>query len=68
MLLGELSSFMDIRVTEQDRGQISIYTTSGVSLYDHKASTLQFDGHDMIGPQSPGARMRMSGRSAPFGL
>ena len=51
-LIGELSSFMDIRITEQDRGQISIYTTSGVSLYDHKASSLQFDGHDMIGPQS----------------
>jgi flagellar hook-associated protein 1 len=52
VLIGELSSFMDIRITEHDRGQISIYTSSGVSLYDHKASRLRFDGHDMIGPQS----------------
>jgi flagellar hook-associated protein 1 FlgK len=52
VLVGELSSFMDIRISEQDRGQISIYTTSGVSLYDHKASQLRFDGHDMIGSQS----------------
>lgn len=52
VLIGELSSFMDVRISEQDRGQISIYTTSGVSLYDHKASQLSFDGRDMIGPQS----------------
>jgi flagellar hook-associated protein 1 FlgK len=52
VLLGELSSFMDIRISELDLSQISIYTSSGVSLYDHKASQLRFDGHDMIGPQS----------------
>jgi flagellar hook-associated protein 1 FlgK len=52
LLLGELSGFMDIRITDLDRGQIAIYTTSGVSLYDHKASNLRFDGQDTIGPQS----------------
>jgi flagellar hook-associated protein 1 FlgK len=52
VLLGELSGFMDIRISQLDLGQISIYTSSGVSLYDHKASRLRFDGHDMIGPQS----------------
>lgn len=52
MLLGELSGFMDIRISELEQGQIAIYTTSGISLYDHKASRLRFDGQDTIGPQS----------------
>lgn len=52
VLIGELSGFMDIRISELEHGQIAIYTTSGVTLYDHKASQLRFDGQDMIGPQS----------------
>lgn len=51
-LLGELSSLMDIRIVELDRGQVSIFTLSGVSLYDHKAARLRFDGYDTVGAQS----------------
>lgn len=51
-LLAELSGFMDIRATELDHGQISIYTASGVSLYDNKAARLHFDGADTVGPHS----------------
>lgn len=51
-LLGELSGFMDIRISELDHGQISIYTTSGTTLYDHKASRLSFDGQDTINANS----------------
>jgi flagellar hook-associated protein 1 FlgK len=52
VLIGELSGFVDIRISELEQGQIAIYTTSGVSLYDHKASQLRFDGQDAVGPQS----------------
>jgi flagellar hook-associated protein 1 FlgK len=52
VLIGELSSFMDIRVVDLERGQIAIFTLSGVSLYDHKAARLSFEGRDSVGPQS----------------
>jgi flagellar hook-associated protein 1 FlgK len=51
-LVAELSKLMDVRVVELERGQISIFTNSGVSLFDHKAARLAFDGRDTIGPQS----------------
>jgi flagellar hook-associated protein 1 FlgK len=51
-LIGELSGLMDIRVVDLEQGQISIFTTSGVTLYDHKASRLRFDGYDSVGPES----------------
>ena len=51
-LVAELSRLMDVRVVELERGQISIFTNSGVSLFDHKAALLTFDGRDTIGPQS----------------
>lgn len=51
-LIGELSGLMDIRVVELDEGQISIFTLSGVSLFDHRASRLRFDGYDTVGPES----------------
>ena len=51
-LIAELSKLIDVRVVELERGQISIFTNSGVSLFDHKAAHLAFDGRDTIGPQS----------------
>jgi len=51
-LIGELSGLMDVKVVDIGRGQISIFTTSGVSLFDHKASRLRFDGYDSVGPES----------------
>jgi flagellar hook-associated protein 1 FlgK len=51
-LVAELSRLLDIRVVELERGQISIFTNSGVSLFDHKAARLSFDGRDTIGAQS----------------
>jgi flagellar hook-associated protein 1 FlgK len=48
MLVADLSSMIDIRTVELQSGQISIFTTSGVSLYDHKASRLAFDGRDTL--------------------
>jgi flagellar hook-associated protein 1 FlgK len=51
-LIGELAGLMDIRVVEADRGQLSIFTTSGVALFDHKASRLRFDGYDNVGAES----------------
>jgi len=51
-LIAELSKLMDVRVVEFERGQVSIFTNSGVSLFDHKAARLSFDGRDTIAPQS----------------
>ncbi|MCC6946263.1 MAG: flagellar hook-associated protein FlgK [Bradyrhizobiaceae bacterium] len=51
-LVAELSGMIDVRVVEIGRGQISIFTLSGVSLFDHKASRLRFDGYDSVGPES----------------
>ena len=51
-LIAELSKLMDVRVVELERGQVSIFTNSGVSLFDHKAARLSFDGRDTIAPQS----------------
>lgn len=52
LLIGELSGFMDVRVSDLEQGQIAIYTTSGVSLYDHRASQFTFDGQDTVSPNS----------------
>jgi flagellar hook-associated protein 1 FlgK len=51
-LIAELSKLMDVRVVEFERGQVSIFTNSGVSLFDHKAARLSFDSRDTIAPQS----------------
>ncbi len=52
VLIGELSGLVDIRTVETGPGQVAIFTTSGVSLFDHKASQLGFDGRDGVSPQS----------------
>jgi flagellar hook-associated protein 1 FlgK len=51
-LVGELAGLIDIRVVSVAGNQISIFTNSGVSLFDHKASVLSFDGRDSIHAQS----------------
>lgn len=47
-LIAELSTFMDVQVVETGNGQVSIFTTSGVSLFDHKAARISFDGRDSL--------------------
>lgn len=51
-LVSELSTLLDIRVVDIGRGQISIFTNSGVSLFDNKAARLSFDGRDRLDAQS----------------
>ncbi len=52
VLIGELSGLVDVRTVETGPGQVAIFTTSGVSLFDHKASRLGFDGRDGVNAQS----------------
>jgi flagellar hook-associated protein 1 FlgK len=48
----ELSGLLDVRVTSLGNGQVSIFTTSGVSLYDGQPSTLSFDAKTALNPSS----------------
>jgi flagellar hook-associated protein 1 FlgK len=48
----ELSGLIDIRVLSSDNNGISIFTNSGVSLYDGQAATLSFDGRPALNAQS----------------
>jgi flagellar hook-associated protein 1 FlgK len=48
----ELSGLLDVRVTSLGNGQISIFTTSGVSLYDGQPSKLSFDAKTALNPSS----------------
>lgn len=52
VLVGELSGLIDIRTVDSGPGQIAIFTTSGIGLFDHKASRLAFDGRDGVNAQS----------------
>jgi len=51
-LIGELSGLLDIRVISLSNNQISIFTNSGVSLFDHQAARLSFDTRDVLSAQS----------------
>jgi flagellar hook-associated protein 1 FlgK len=51
-LVAELSTLIDTQVVELENGQLTIFTSSGVSLFDHKASILSFDGRDQLNAQS----------------
>lgn len=51
-LIGELSGLIDVRTVDTGPGQVAIFTTSGVSLFDHKASRLSFDGRDGVNAQA----------------
>jgi flagellar hook-associated protein 1 FlgK len=50
--IAELSGLIDIRVNSMGNNQLSIFTTSGVSLYDGQASTLTFDARPALNPYS----------------
>lgn len=52
VLIGELSGLIDVRTVETGPGQVAIFTTSGISLFDHKASRLAFDGRDGVNAQA----------------
>lgn len=52
-MINELSMYMDVRVTENPNGSVSLTTQSGLRLYDSGvASTLAFDGRGQLTPQS----------------
>lgn len=46
--IAELSGLLDIRVNSMGNNQLSIFTTSGVSLYDGQAATLTFDARPAL--------------------
>jgi flagellar hook-associated protein 1 len=48
----ELSGLMDIRAVSTGNNGISIFTTSGVSLYDGQAAKLSFDARPALNPGS----------------
>jgi flagellar hook-associated protein 1 len=50
--IDKLSKLMDVRVVKGDNNQVSVFTTSGVQLVGTKASTLSFDSHPTVTPQS----------------
>jgi flagellar hook-associated protein 1 len=50
--IDKLSKLMDVRVVKGDNNQVSVFTTSGVQLVGTKASTLSFDAHPTVTPQS----------------
>jgi flagellar hook-associated protein 1 FlgK len=47
-LIAELATLVDIQTVDAADGQIAIFTTSGVSLFDRKAARLEFDGRDNL--------------------
>ena len=51
-LIAELGTLVDIQTVDAADGQVSIFTTSGVSLFDRKAGRLNFDGRDNLNAQS----------------
>ena len=50
--IDRLASLLDIDVVNRHGGQISIFTKSGVSLYDGKAATLSFDERGALSPDT----------------
>jgi flagellar hook-associated protein 1 len=52
-ILSDLSRLVDLRVTEGSRGQVSVYTTGGLQLFDNGAATsLSFDERGFLSPES----------------
>jgi flagellar hook-associated protein 1 FlgK len=50
--VSELSGLLDIRVVPIDGGQLSIFTTSGISLFDSRAAHLDFDAQPAVNAQA----------------
>jgi flagellar hook-associated protein 1 len=52
-LINELSSYVDVRVSDGENGSISVFTTGGLQLFDGVASVrLEFDQRTNLSPQS----------------
>jgi flagellar hook-associated protein 1 FlgK len=52
-IINDLSHFMDIRVTERERGTVTVFTTAGLQLFDGTAPVkLTFDQRSAISPAS----------------
>lgn len=54
-ILSEMSRYVDLRISERERGQVSVYTTGGLQLFDSgTAVKLSFDqrGASSIGPEA----------------
>ncbi|MEH6725099.1 MAG: flagellar hook-associated protein FlgK [Hyphomicrobiales bacterium] len=52
MYVDQLAQYMDVRVSKDSRGGISINTAGGASLFDGRAATLEFDSRGQMTPQS----------------
>jgi flagellar hook-associated protein 1 FlgK len=50
--LDQLADLMDIRVTENDSGTVSVFTSSGLQLVGSEASKLSFDPQGMMTPNA----------------
>ncbi|HOV03880.1 MAG TPA: flagellar hook-associated protein FlgK [Kaistiaceae bacterium] len=50
--IAQLSQLMDIRVVGGEGGPVSIFTTSGVALFDGTAAQLSFDQHSTMTAQT----------------
>jgi len=50
--IGELARLMDIRVNRNSDNSVSLFTRSGVLLYDRQPVTLEFDQRASIGPSN----------------
>ena len=50
--IDQLAHYMDVRVTENDRGGVRITTSGGASLFDGMPAVLEFDGRSQMTPQA----------------
>ncbi len=50
--IDQLSNLMDVRVSTDDKNQVSVFTTSGFQLVGSQAATLQFDAKGSLSPVS----------------
>lgn len=52
-VLSDLSQYVDIRTTENDQGSLSVFTSSGVQIFDGRPSvTFSFDQHSSLSAAS----------------
>ncbi|MDC9701779.1 MAG: flagellar hook-associated protein FlgK [Alphaproteobacteria bacterium] len=47
--IDRIAQFIDVRVFGQDNGSVSLFTDSGISLFDHSGARLSFDDHGVVG-------------------
>jgi flagellar hook-associated protein 1 FlgK len=52
-IIGDLATLVDVRTSEDAFGSVSVFTTSGVQLFDgQEAVRLEFDARPSVGPTS----------------